>query len=202
MWYRNLFMGSAILRLTKRALFLDRDGVINVDYGYVYQKKNFHLIEGIFDLVKLGNQLGLLVVVVTNQSGIARGYYTENEFWDFSEWMLGIFQKNNAKIDSIYYSPYHPTKGIGKYKIDEETRKPKPGMILKAAKELQINLKRSILIGDKITDLHAANSAGIGTKILYKPRKEAFLDDNLGFKFTTISSLDSAQDILRRNKLG
>lgn len=193
-------MESAVLRLTKDALFLDRDGVINVDYGYVYQRKNFHPIEGIFDLVKLSNTLGLLVVVITNQSGIARGYYTEDEFKDFSKWILNIFKKNDAIIDSVYYSPYHPTKGIGKYKIDENTRKPRPGMILKAARELKINLKRSILIGDKVTDLYAANAAGVGTKVYYQPFGSQCLDKNLGFKFTTISSLASAEDILRRNK--
>lgn len=150
----------------KPALFLDRDGVINVDYAYVHTREKFDFIPGIFDLCRKARQLGYLIVVVTNQAGIGRGYYSEEQFWELTEWMHSVFQENGAEIDRVYFCPFHPVHGVGKYKLDSGDRKPKPGMILRAAVELQIDLARSILVGDKETDLEAAAAAGIGTKIL------------------------------------
>ncbi|MBO8206810.1 HAD family hydrolase [Prochlorococcus marinus XMU1406] len=146
----------------KRALFLDRDGVINKDYNYVYKKEDIDFIDGIFDLVREANHKNYYVLVVTNQAGIARGFYKENDFLELSNWMKEQFLINNSRIDYFYYSPYHPIYGIGKYKIDSDLRKPKPGMFLNAKKDFKLDIKNSIMIGDNEKDLVAANRAGVG----------------------------------------
>ena len=153
--------------MRKSAVFLDRDGVINMDHGYVFRKEDFHFIDGIFDLVQTCNELGYLVVIVTNQSGIGRGYYTEKNFFDLTIWMKKIFEKNNSKIDAVYFSPYHSIYGIGKYKKDDHSRKPNAGMLMQASKDLGIKLESSIMVGDKLSDLHAGVAAGVGQNILF-----------------------------------
>ena len=145
------------------ALFLDRDGVINVDYGYVHTPENFHFIEGIFDLVSAARQAGYLVVVVTNQAGIGRGYYSEAQFHDLTHWMKGRFAEQGGQIDGVYFCPYHPEHGVGAYRRESEFRKPAPGMLLQAETELGIDLEQSVLIGDKLSDMAAGRSAGVGT---------------------------------------
>lgn len=152
----------------RRALFLDRDGVININHGYVHQIKNFDFIDGIFELAKAAHAGRYLLIVVTNQAGIARGYYTEQQFLELSEWMCEQFKMRGAPIAKVYYSPYHPTAGLGKYKKDDFTRKPKPGMILKARSELNIDIEKSILIGDSVSDIQAGIAAGVGCNVLFK----------------------------------
>ena len=146
----------------KLALFLDRDGVINEDFGYVHTKERAQFVTGIFDLVKFANVNGYLVIVATNQAGIGRGYYSENQFFDFMSWMKREFRERGATIDDVFYSPYHPTEGLGEYKKDTNCRKPKPGMFLCAARKHNIDLKNSIIIGDRETDMLAGKRAGIG----------------------------------------
>lgn len=143
-----------------KALFLDRDGVINVDYGYVCKREEFKFINGIFDLCRYAQSLGYSIFVVTNQSGIGRGYYTEHDFNDLSEWMCGVFQDKGITIEKVYCCPARPDE-------NSPDRKPMPGMILKAAEEFRIDLSSSILIGDKITDIQAGISAGVGFNFLY-----------------------------------
>lgn len=149
--------------MKRPALFLDRDGVINVDHGYVHMPENFQFIEGIFDLVALANRAGYLVVVVTNQAGIGRGYYSEAQFHELTRWMMCRFAEHGGKIDGVYFCPYHPEHGIGRYRRKSEFRKPAPGMLLQAQSELGIDLQQSILIGDKLSDMAAGRSAGVGT---------------------------------------
>jgi D-glycero-D-manno-heptose 1,7-bisphosphate phosphatase len=149
--------------MKRPALFLDRDGVINIDYGYVHRDEDFQFIDGIFDLVNAANQSGYLVVVVTNQAGIGRGYYTEEDFFELTEWMCEQFALYDAKIDAVYFCPYHPEYGLGKYRRESKHRKPGPGMLLDAARDLNIDLTRSIIVGDKASDLEAGHRAGVGT---------------------------------------
>lgn len=147
---------------TKRpALFLDRDGVINVDYGYVFKPERFHFIDGIFELVATANRLHYVVVVITNQAGIGRGYYTESDFHIVTDWMLSQFQKHGASIDAVYFCPHHPEAGIGQYRQESNMRKPAPGMLLKAAVDLNIDFKTSIMIGDKDSDMQAGQAADV-----------------------------------------
>lgn len=148
--------------LSRPALFLDRDGVINVDYAYVYRKEDFHFIDGIFELVVTANELGFVVVVITNQAGIGRGYYSESDFKELTVWMCSQFSGHGAKIDEVYYCPYHPEHGVGKYLRNSSYRKPAPGMLLQAEKELGLDLAKSIVVGDKLTDIQAGQKAGVG----------------------------------------
>ena len=151
------------------ALFLDRDGVINVDHGYVCTQEQFELVEGVLELCRHARELGYLIFVITNQAGIGRGYYTEQEFLEFTEWMCGVFEAHGASIDKVYFCPSHPEHGVGKYRIDSPFRKPGPGMILQAAEEFDVDLERSVLVGDKESDIKAGLAAGIGCNLLYQP---------------------------------
>jgi D-glycero-D-manno-heptose 1,7-bisphosphate phosphatase len=149
--------------MNRPALFLDRDGVINVDHGYVHTPEKFQFIEGIFDLVSTANRMGYLVVVVTNQAGIGRGYYSEEQFHALTYWMRARFTEHGGKIDSIYFCPYHPEHGIDEYRRESALRKPAPGMLLQAQSDLGIDMEQSILIGDKLSDITAGRAAGVGT---------------------------------------
>jgi D-glycero-D-manno-heptose 1,7-bisphosphate phosphatase len=153
--------------MASNAVFLDRDGVINVNHGYVHTKESFEFIEGIFDLALFATQKNYKIIVITNQAGIGRGYYTERQFQILSGWMCEKFTKVGARISRVYYSPYHPTAAIGKYLKDDSSRKPHPGMILKAQKDFSIDLSSSILIGDKSSDIIAGCAAGVGKNLLF-----------------------------------
>ena len=154
-----------------RAVFLDRDGVINKDTGYVHLVDDFEYIDGVFDACLALKKMGYLLVVVTNQSGIARGMYSEDDFHSLTEWMDWNFADKGVDLDGIYYCPHHPEKGIGEYKQDCDCRKPKPGMLLDAAKFLKIDLANLIMVGDKADDMRAAKAAGIGKSILVRSGK-------------------------------
>ena len=151
------------------ALFLDRDGVINVDRAYVYRPEDFEFIDGIFDLCRRARQQDYLIFVITNQAGIARGLYTEDDFLSLTQWMCEAFASAGAAIDKVYFCPFHAEHGIGKYKLDSPFRKPAPGMILQAAQEFNVDLARSVLVGDMETDIQAGVAAGIGVNLLFRP---------------------------------
>jgi D-glycero-D-manno-heptose 1,7-bisphosphate phosphatase len=154
---------------TNRALLLDRDGVINVDHGYVHEPESFEFMPGIFDFCREAHKLGFVLVVVTNQAGIGRGYYTEEAFAALSHWMLEQFASVGAPIARVYHCPTHPTAGQGHYRADSPRRKPAPGMIFDARDDLQLDLGRSALIGDKPSDVQAAHAAGVGLRMLLGP---------------------------------
>lgn len=152
----------------RAALFLDRDGVINIDHAYVYRPEEFEFIDGIFELCRAAQAMGYLLIVITNQAGIGRGYYTENDFHRLTEWMCGQFKHENITIDGVYFCPYHPEHGVGEFKIDSPLRKPAPGMLLQAAREHDIDFEKSVLIGDKESDIQAGEAAGVRLNILYR----------------------------------
>jgi D-glycero-D-manno-heptose 1,7-bisphosphate phosphatase len=178
-----------------KALFLDRDGVINYDFGYVSKKNDFVFVDGIFNLVNFASSLNYLVIVATNQAGIARNYYTESEFHELSNWMCDQFILNGSKIHKIYYSPYHPTSGIGEYLRDDFSRKPNPGMLLQACEDYFIDPKKSVFIGDKATDIQAGNAAGIGTNLLFAAERP---DELNGLSYELIVYLSDAIPYLKR----
>jgi D-glycero-D-manno-heptose 1,7-bisphosphate phosphatase len=150
----------------QRALFLDRDGVINVDHAYVHRIEQFEFVPGIFELVRCARAIGRRVVVVTNQAGIGRGLYSEEDFVSLTQWMCGVFEQAGAAIDGVYHCPTHPTAGIGQYRVDSPMRKPGPGMLLAARDELGLDLPRSTLLGDKLSDMQAGLAAGVGQLLL------------------------------------
>ncbi|GIU53623.1 D-glycero-beta-D-manno-heptose 1,7-bisphosphate 7-phosphatase [Shewanella sp. KT0246] len=165
-----------------KAVFLDRDGVINVDKGYVHLVDDFEYIEGVFEACLAFKEMGYKIVVVTNQSGIARGMYSEDEFHHLTEWMDWNFADKGVELDGIYYCPHHPVNGLGEYKQDCDCRKPKPGMMLDAAAFLKIDMANSIMVGDKADDIRAAKAAGINTAILVRSGKVV---DEAGLELAT-----------------
>lgn len=150
-----------------RALFLDRDGVINADHGYVYRWEEFVFLPGIFDLCRQARDEGFAIVVITNQAGIGRGYYTADDFEALTGWMKERFLDEGVTIAAVYHCPDHPEAGIGPYRRDSFDRKPNPGMLLRARDDLSIDLARSILVGDKESDIEAAMRAGVGISIRF-----------------------------------
>ena len=156
-----------------KALFLDRDGVINFDSGYSCEIENFKFIPGIFSLAKEAQKKSYLIFIITNQSGIARGFYSEEKFLELTQWIENEFQKNGIKITKTYFCPFHTDAKISKYKKDSFDRKPAPGMILTAAEEFNLDLKNSVLIGDKSSDIEAGKNAGITKNILFADQKHS-----------------------------
>jgi len=161
------FLDPESARLLERAvqplgaLFLDRDGVINEDHGYVHSSDRTEWKDGIFDRVRAAWVEGLLPIVVTNQAGIARGYYTETSFLDFTAWIHEEFRSRGAPLFATYYCPHHPIAGLGLYRLDCPFRKPAPGMLMQAMSDWGIEAARSRLVGDRPTDRAAALAAGI-----------------------------------------
>lgn len=146
----------------RRALFLDKDGVVNIDHGYVCTPERTQFIDGIFALCRTATEHGYLNIVATNQAGIGRGYYTEGQFLEYMDWMRGEFRKHGAQIDAVHYCPHHPVHGLGEYLRECDCRKPRPGMLLAAQRELELDLGGCILIGDSTSDVEAGEAAGIG----------------------------------------
>jgi D-glycero-D-manno-heptose 1,7-bisphosphate phosphatase len=153
--------------VANRALFLDRDGVINYDSGYTSKVESFRFIDGIFDVCRTARKLGYLLIVVTNQAGIGRGYYSEQDFLNLTKWMCEQFAANDILISDVFYCPYHPEHGVGPYKKDSFDRKPNPGMLFRAAEKYNLDLNRSMMIGDKDSDMQAAKKAGVGIRCHY-----------------------------------
>ncbi|MEQ1889848.1 MAG: HAD family hydrolase [Alphaproteobacteria bacterium] len=150
----------------RRALFLDRDGVINADTGYISRIDEIRFIEGIFDLCRTACGLGYLLIIATNQSGIGRGYFTEQDFQKLTGWMRERFAAERAPLAAVYHCPYHP-EGIGQYRRQSDWRKPAPGMLLQAAADFSLDLSASLLIGDSEHDILAARAAGLGAAIRF-----------------------------------
>lgn len=146
----------------KKALFLDRDGVINVEKEYLYKIEDFEFIDGIFELCRYYQNLGYMIFIVTNQSGIARGYYSEYDFEHLTEWMLQKFKNKDITIHKVYHCPHLPD-----INATCNCRKPEPGMILEAKKEFSVDLTHSLMIGDKERDIEAALNAGIKETYLF-----------------------------------
>ncbi len=152
-----------------RAIFLDRDGVINEDRGYVHKIEDFIFLSGVFEALRAFLDMGYKLFIVTNQSGIGRGYYSEDDFKKLTDWMLDELAKKKIAIEEVFYCPHHPDEGCG-------CRKPEPGMIWEAAKKYGIDLKNSWMIGDKPSDIEAAKRAGVGSQILIGKDAKSLFD--------------------------
>ena len=144
-------------------IFLDRDGTINEEVDYVSLPDDLQLIPGSGDAIRQANELGFKVVVITNQSGIARGLFTEDDLAKVHHALTIKLQQHNAHIDAIYYCPHHPEFGNDQYKIDCDCRKPNTGMILRGAQKFNLDLKKSFVIGDRMIDMQTGNTVGATT---------------------------------------
>jgi D-glycero-D-manno-heptose 1,7-bisphosphate phosphatase len=151
------------------ALFLDRDGVINEEIGYLHDARDCVFTDGIFELCAGYRAHGFRVVVVTNQSGLARGYYSLAAFAGLMRWMCNEFARKSTPIDAVYYCPFHPAATVPALRIASRLRKPGPGMLERAARDWRIDLARSVLVGDSEADVEAGLGAGVGTTIRYAP---------------------------------
>ena len=163
--------------------------MINVNYGYVHRPENFEFIDGIFEVARAARTSEFKLVVITNQAGIARGYYSEQQFHQLTAWMCNEFLSAGVLIEKVYFSPFHPIRGLGKYKKDDISRKPHPGMIHQAQREINLDLRNSILIGDNISDMQAGIAAGVGTNLLFSKHPPSELGDA---SYKTIATLREA----------
>lgn len=150
-----------------KALFLDRDGTINVDYGYVYQPEKFELIDGIVELCQKAQEKGYIIIVITNQSGIARGYYTEEDYKILEQYMINKFSELGIKITDVFHCP----------ELSGERRKPECGMFLEAQQKYNINMETSVSIGDKQRDLEAGKKAGVGKNLLFENNFKELMEE-------------------------
>lgn len=174
--YKNGVVQAKNLANKQKAIFLDRDGTINKYVGFLRNIDDFELIEGVAEAIKLINQSGYLAIVVTNQPVIARGEVTWEELNEIHKKMATLLGKEGAYVDGIYICPHHPDKGFEgerpEYKIDCDCRKPKPGLLLQAAKDFNIDLSESYMIGDSHRDVEAGENAGVKKSILIKENNE------------------------------
>jgi D-glycero-D-manno-heptose 1,7-bisphosphate phosphatase len=173
--------------VSRKALILDRDGVVNREVGYLSRVEDVEWVPGIWELCRAARDAGFVTIVVTNQSGIARGLYTEEDFHALMRWMGEQFAAEGVEMAAYYYCPHHPEHGVGKYKRDCADRKPGPGMLLRAARELDLDLAASVMVGDRCSDVGAANAAGVGRMFLLSGTEAG----NCGGEYVAVASLDA-----------
>lgn len=174
-----------------KALFLDRDGVLNYDKGYTHIFSSNEIIPGSLELIRFANQKDYKVIVITNQSGIGRGLYSEKEFHVYMDKMMLFFKTNGAMIEDYYFAPYYKFSQIEKYRTGKKFRKPECGMILSARDKYHLNLSESILIGDKLSDIDAGLKSGVAKLFLFSENHNKKLSDG---KYFSIQKLTSVMD--------
>ena len=171
-----------------KTIFLDRDGVINKEVRYLFRLSDFEFIDGVFDACLYFQKLSYKIIIISNQSGIARGYYNENDYQKLTEWMLGQFNDNGINILDIFYCPHSPESLC-------ECRKPKPGMLIEAKDKYNIGMKDSWMIGDKETDIEAANLAGINNTILV--RSGHLVDESNSSSKFIVDSIKQSKEVIK-----
>ena len=170
-----------------KTIFLDRDGVINKEVNYLNKIDDFEFIDGIFDACLYFTNLGYKIIVITNQSGISRGFYSESDYQKITQWMLGQFKQKNINILDVFHCPHGPDSTC-------DCRKPKPGMFLKAKDKHNTDMEKSWMIGDKERDTIAANSAGIDNTILI--RSSHRIDESNSNAKIILDSIQQAKQII------
>ena len=159
--------------LPLKAAFIDRDGVINKEKNYLYKIAEFEFTDHCIDALRNITDAGYQIIVVTNQSGIGRGYYTEADYYKLTNWYVSELEARQIAITAVFFCPHHPHAALDKYRKQCHCRKPKPGMILDAAQKYGIDLSTSVMIGDKITDIQAGKAAGVGNTILVNNKQNS-----------------------------
>jgi D-glycero-D-manno-heptose 1,7-bisphosphate phosphatase len=185
--------------MKRKAVFLDRDGTLNVDRGFVHKRKDFVFIEGALEAVASLKEKGFKVVIVTNQSGVGRGLYTESDVHALHDYINDELRKLGAGIDRFYFCPHHSDAPIEKYRKDCACRKPRPGMILRAVRELDIDPKGSYMVGDSGRDIEAGKEAGLFSILIDENKKNGDTDNYSVKPDLVVRSLrEAAQYILSR----
>jgi len=177
----------------KRAVFIDRDGTINEEKEYLYRSEDFAFITGADQAIRLLNESGFLVIIVTNQSGVARGYYTEEDVHQLHMHIASSLEKSGARVDAWYYCPHHPA-GRGSYALPCSCRKPLPGMLLEAARRYDIDLESSFMIGDKLVDVEAGAAAGCRSFLVrtgYGAEEERMCPDSVAVFDNLLAAVES-----------
>lgn len=152
--------------MKRKAVFLDRDGTICEEVGYLDNPSRLQLLPGSAEAIRALNESGWLVVVITNQSGVARGFFTEETLHEINQTLKDELAAVGARIDATYYCPHHPTEGEGPYRLDCDCRKPKPGMIVRAVADLEIDLNQCWMVGDRYGDVALAHTAGVRSALV------------------------------------
>ena len=171
-----------------KTIFLDRDGVINEEVNYLYEKEKFKFIDGVFDSCLYFQKLGYKIIIVSNQSGIARGYFSKNDYIELTKWMLNQFKQRHISILDTFYCPHGPDSKC-------DCRKPMPGMFFEAKRKYNISMQESWMIGDTETDISAANRAGVSNTILVKSGHP--VDDLNSSSTYIIDSIKSSKFIIK-----
>jgi len=183
-------------------IFLDRDGTINEEVNFLSSPVKLRLIPGSADAIREANDLGLKVFITTNQSGIARGILTEDRLKQVHDRLLGLLHEKEARIDAIYYCPHHPDFGDARYRKQCSCRKPKTGMLERAAKEFDVDLSKSFVIGDRMIDVQTGNNAGASSILVltgYGKQEQDLLPENrIHAEIITENLYDAMQLVKRR----
>lgn len=190
-------MGYAVLH---KAVFLDRDGTINTEKNYLYRMEDFTWIEGAVAALQLLQEAGYKLIIITNQSGIARGYYSDTDFWRLTDWMLDTLARQDIKISGIYYCPHLENAPVEQYRLSCDCRKPKLGLFYKAAQENHINFARSYVVGDKMRDLSICFHTACKGYLIANNEEADVVETVIKGEFNGITwkrdLLDAAQDIV------
>lgn len=188
----------------RRAVFLDRDGVINEERGHVHTIENFHFLPGALEGCRRMAAAGYLLIVATNQAGLARGLYSVAEFERLTAWVARRFAEHEAPLAATYYCPHHPEATVAALRLVCDCRKPAPGLLIRAQRDLRIDMPNSVMIGDKESDIAAGHAAGVGRCLLLRSssahgiescgstRADATVADLLGASALIISGADGA----------
>lgn len=186
----------------KKAIFLDRDGTINVEKHYLHKIEDFEFLPGVIEGLRLLVKANYLLVIITNQSGIGRGYYSEKDFHKLNDWMLETLDEQHVKVSKVYYCPHLPDAKVKEYRVDCECRKPKLGMYMQAVKDFDIDLSQSFVIGDKIRDCAICKDTECRGFLIADNEKEEIIEDVKSGKYDRVSYrfslLDCAKGIVEQ----
>ena len=184
--------------MANRALFLDRDGTINVDKDYLFRIEEFEFVRGAIEALAAAQNAGFKLIVITNQSGIARGYYTEEDFHILNDWMLDTLKNKGISISAVYYCPHHPNAEIEKYRTECECRKPKLGLYYKAVEEFDLDLNSCYAIGDKIRDCCICEKTGCQGFLIGDNEKSSIIDDVKKGKIRNVTYATNLYEAVQR----
>lgn len=181
-----------------KAIFLDRDGTINVDKAYLSKIEDFEYLPGVIEGLKLLQNAGYKLIIVTNQSGIARGYYTEEDFLKLNDWMIHDLKSKGIEVSKVYYCPHHPSGKIEKYRVNCDCRKPNLGMYRQAIRDFDIDVSASYAIGDKIRDSYICASTDCRGFLISNLEKAEIIDKVKQGMYKNISYADSLYEAAKK----